>query len=287
MHGVHGLARDLRQHLHLRSREVVPLQQVNAQIAQAQRFLARLDALGDYGDAELGAHARDRVRDEAPYAVLVNVARQSHVDLDDVRLELREQIQPRMAGPEIIDRRAHAVAFVFGEDRHQMVRVARGLILGDFEDDLLLGEAGARGRFERGADAGGRLVDRIGQKVDAEQAAHLQLSGQGDRLDPASLVKSVAIFIRDAAEDLMGAAPAEGTHQGLVRIYRAAFAVDDGLERHGELGCDAGLAAHLAALGSRGTGHDRVPVSSSAGYRPAGAQLEPLSAARPCLGTTL
>jgi hypothetical protein len=61
-------------------------------------------------------------------------------------------------------------------------------------------------------------------------------------------------------EHIEGAAAAKRSNQRFVRIHRATATVDDRLESHGEFRCDAGLAAHLAALAGAGVWHDFSPV---------------------------
>ena len=80
-----------------------------------------LDALGNDGHAERLAHADDRLRDGLVLGIDRQVANEGAVDLDGVDRELLHQRHRRIAGTEIVDRKANAAAL----DRVQHLDRAR------------------------------------------------------------------------------------------------------------------------------------------------------------------
>ena len=92
-------------------------------------------------------------------------------------------------------------------------------------------------RLEGGANAGGRLVHRIGQEVDADVAAHTQLGGQAHSFDAASLVELVTVVVVHLAQDVGRATAIQAPHQRFVGKHLAAAHINDGLKRHAEINC--------------------------------------------------
>ena len=92
-----------------------------------------LDALRNDGHAERLAHADDRLRDGLVFGIDRQVANEGAIDLDGVDRELLHQRHRRIAGSEIVDRKANAAAL----DRIQHLDRARDVAhhhaLGDFE----------------------------------------------------------------------------------------------------------------------------------------------------------
>jgi len=181
------------------------------------------------------AQPDDRPRDLIANDIRVDGACKSHIDLDDIGLKVGQHVESRMPGAEIVDCRDHSVAPVFYEDVLQVTDVARRLIFGDLEHQMMQRESGLLGRLERLGQARCRLVHRIREKIDAEQGAHLELRCQCDGLDPAGLVKCVAVMFGDLAQDVMGGSASDGTHQRLIGIYVSGFDIHDGLKCHGEI----------------------------------------------------
>ena len=141
----------------------------------------------------------------------VDAAHQVHVDLDEVGLEFGEQVQPGIAGAEIVDRGQEALAAVLGDDALDVADVLDLLALGELEHDVVAREAGRLGGGERRAQAGGRLVDGVRQEIDRELdvlAAREQPRCQFDRLDAAGLVEAVAVRVVDPDRICQAPSPA-------------------------------------------------------------------------------
>ncbi len=90
----------------------------------------------------------------------VDAPDQLHVELDDVRLELRQKVQTREPGTEIVDCGREPKLPVGLQDAEQVVRVDP-LGLSELEHDPVDGEARASRRIQREADAGVGIVDRV------------------------------------------------------------------------------------------------------------------------------
>ena len=90
-------------------------------------------------------------------------------------------------------------------------------------------------RLQRRADAHLGLVDRIGQKVDRDRLLQPQLRGPLDGLDPADLVKTVAVLVVHLRKHRRRTFTAGAAHQGFVREHRAVVQIHDGLVRVVEL----------------------------------------------------
>lgn len=89
---------------------------MNARIEQEITLCRGLDAFGDHLDAHLVAQADQMLDDGLAGRVLVDLPDQIHIDLDQVRLEIRQQLQPRIAGPEIVDGGLEAAALVLAKN---------------------------------------------------------------------------------------------------------------------------------------------------------------------------
>ncbi len=81
----------------------VPLEEPNAELAQLVRVVDVLHAFGHERDAEIRAHRRHRAHDRSPRAIAMHAARQPHVDLHQVRLAIRQQMQSAVHRAEIVD----------------------------------------------------------------------------------------------------------------------------------------------------------------------------------------
>src|SRR5690606_16603078 len=108
------------------------------------------------------------------------------------------------ARTEVVDRGDESAVAVVLKNARQVSLVDQVLGLGDLEGDALDGEVEARGGGEGRADAGGRLVDRIGKEVDAESAGDAESRCELDGLGAARLVKSVAVGLSDLVENARG-----------------------------------------------------------------------------------
>ena len=181
------------------------------------------------------AHAENPLHDGLAHRVGIDAPHQRHVQLDDVGLELGQQVEPGIAGAEVVDGGHEFLPLVLVDDLLQVGLVHQLLAFGDLEDDPLGGKAEAPRRRQGGADAGGRPVDRVGQEIDAQPAGHTQPGGQLDGLDPAGLVEGVAVLVVDPGEHAGRPAAVGAAHQRLVGIQAAVTQVDDGLEGHAEI----------------------------------------------------
>ena len=132
----------------------------HAGVVEEVALAGGLDALGD--DLHAGIVADPSMPRTIAWRVLqvVDAADQRHVELDQVRLEIREQREPGVAGAEIVDGGEEAAALVLPKDLGEPGAVFDPLALGHLEDDLLEREVvDARG-LERSADAASGLRPR-------------------------------------------------------------------------------------------------------------------------------
>ena len=110
-----GLWIDLVQGLESRAAEQAALHQRHALVDEEIALIGGLDAFDEHRHAEFAAHGQDAVRDGLAGAAGVDAARQLHVELDDVGLEVAEQIQTCVTGAEIVNRTQEADAIVFAQ----------------------------------------------------------------------------------------------------------------------------------------------------------------------------
>ncbi len=257
--------RERRQRLEGRLGEVVALEQGDARRLQRRELGRRLDAFGQHRDVELAGDEQGRREDRLAGAAGVDAAHEMHVDLDQVGLEIGEQAQSGIAGAEIVEGRDEAHLAVLGDDVLQMRDIGHLLALGELEHDRGQREAALAGGRKGCAQAGGRLVNGVGQEVDRQMRQFPggeQPRRQRDRLHPAGLVEAVFLVGRDLRQDAVGALPVEAPHQGLVAPDPLRRDVEDGLEGHGEL--EVQRAGSLAA-GAGGFGHGQQLVGAYEG----------------------
>ena len=70
---------------------------------QGAAFVGGLDAFADDLDAQFLAHRNGAADDGLAWAALVDAADQVHVQLDDVRLEVGQQVEPGKARTEVVE----------------------------------------------------------------------------------------------------------------------------------------------------------------------------------------
>jgi hypothetical protein len=116
-----------------------------------------------------------------------------------------EEVQSRITGPEIVDRRDEAELLVGLQDALQVRVVDDALAFGDFEHDAIGGKTVLGGGLERRADARLGTIDRVRQEVDAEHPIEPEPRREVDRLDAACLIEAVAVAVVDLAEYVSGA----------------------------------------------------------------------------------
>jgi hypothetical protein len=104
---------------------------------ESGRHSRGFNAFGDYAQIEFVTGRHDPVHDGAAHAVLVDVARQCHVQFDVVRLEFRKQVESGISRTEIVNGGPEADPFVFPENIGQVGVVADALALGNFEHQAI------------------------------------------------------------------------------------------------------------------------------------------------------
>src|SRR5690606_6415416 len=215
--------------------EQVTLEQVNPHALQLAQLAVGFDALGDHLDIQHAAHAENALNDGLAYRIGVDAAHQRHVQFDDVRLELGQQVEPRIAGANVVDGGLEFLPLVLVDDVLQVLLVHQLFAFGDLEDDLLGGEAKPPRSGQGGADAIGGLVHRIRQEVDTQQTGHCQACRQLHGFDATGLVERVAVLIIDPTKNGGGTGAVRATHQCFIGVQAAVSHVDNRLEGHAEV----------------------------------------------------
>ena len=198
---------DFRQGFKLGLGEEIALHEVDAAVAECFVLFHGLDAFADDFGADFVAHGDRGADDSFGARTVVKVADEVGVELDVVDGELGEQVETGETGAEVVKREAEAVFLIFGDDLLEVDGVADALVLGDFEDEVVEGEAGFSGGAKGAADAGGRAIDGSGLEVDREACAlpvDAEFSGELDGADTAALVEGVEVFRRDLIQDGKG-----------------------------------------------------------------------------------
>src|SRR5712671_953181 len=114
-----------------RPREEEALLQVAAQALQRVALLAGLDAFRQHGDAQLLAQRGDGPHQLPLGGLAVEVAHQRDVQLGDLRVELDEAGEPRVAGAQVVNRDGEA---------HPLEAVDAGAHVGDAVETGPLGD---------------------------------------------------------------------------------------------------------------------------------------------------
>jgi hypothetical protein len=109
--------------------EKEPLHEVDPGAGQKIALLGGLDAFGERDDAKAAAKIDDAFDDDLFGGMHVNAANQIDVDLDEVRLKPRQQVQSRVAGAEVVDHSFDAQRPVFAERSDEGLRVLDPLSL--------------------------------------------------------------------------------------------------------------------------------------------------------------
>ena len=228
---------------------MIALHERDPEPAQGIALRRGLDTLGQNGDPE-GAGDRDDARDDrVPSRIRIDAAHELHVDLDEIGPEIRQQVEPREAGAEIVEGRQEALLAIGGHDPLHMLDVLEPLLFGELEHDAPVGEVHAPCGLQRGADAGIRLVDRVRHEIDRQAGiavARQEAPGQLDRLHARRLVELVARRVGDPVEDRAGRLAVGPAHQRLVGPDMSGSDIDDRLERHREVEIEGGTVATRA-----------------------------------------
>src|SRR6478672_9654107 len=165
--------------------EVEALAQHAAVLDEEAALGLGLDALGERLEAEVARELHDG-RDEQGHApVLGDGGHERAVDLERRHAHLREPLERRVAGAEVVDRDAHAALVQVGHHRLEAARPGDRGGLGDLDHEAVGGDAGRPDGGEHALDLGGapherRHVDRR-IEVDADAAPLRDLGAR--RLD--------------------------------------------------------------------------------------------------------
>ena len=154
--------------------------------------------------------------------------------------------KPRMTRAEIVEGGEKSARTVVGKNVREMIDLVDALPLRHLEEDFLGGKPAFLCRLQGAADAQGRLIDRVGQEIDAQISIQSQTARQGDRAHAAGLVEGVAVGIVDLAEHGHRRFALGSAHQRLVAEHFALSHVHDRLKGESEGECYF-LAAAVAA----------------------------------------
>src|SRR5690606_13800925 len=215
--------------------KVIALEQLNPEVLQGGQFPRGFNALGNNLNGQVATDLEDAVGDCPASLVGVDIADQGHVQLDQVGVEFRQQIEAGIAGAKIVDGGEKAPLLIVLNDAAQMADVGHLCPFGDLENDALNGKAEVVGSRQGGANTKLRAIHRIGHEIDTEEGVHPQLAGALDGLDAAGLVKSVAVALVDMGEHLAGRFVVQAPNQGFLGEYLAGGDIDYGLISHGEI----------------------------------------------------
>ena len=155
-----------------RAAERVALHELDAEVAQPARLLARLDALGDDGDVHRARHRDDRAQDVAVALVLGDAVDELAVDLDRLDREALDVVERRVAGAEVVEHQPHAEALEVLQHGGRRGRLLHQDALGQLEPQALRRHAGLA------QDAG----ELVGQRGLGELAAG-EVDGQAGEVD--------------------------------------------------------------------------------------------------------
>ena len=125
--------------------EQIALHEVAAEIDEGVALGGGLDADPDQAHAELGAQHRDALDVLATGGVVVDVAHQVGVDLDDVGAQLDEQPEAATSAAEVVDGELEAELAQGGGVARGLAEADRGVAFGDLQHDTR-GERGQRRR---------------------------------------------------------------------------------------------------------------------------------------------
>src|SRR3990167_540099 len=118
-----GLRCYLGQRFECRLGEPVTLHQKYSTVRQEIPFSGAFDAFGDDCNVQLRTHCDNPSDDRLTNTVAIDIADQCHVEFDQVRLEISQQIEPRVARAEIVDGGLEAEFPVFTQNISQMAIV--------------------------------------------------------------------------------------------------------------------------------------------------------------------
>src|SRR5471032_247096 len=188
-----GVRWNLGQGFECRPGEPVTLHQKYSAVGQEVALAGTFDAFGNDSNAQLLTDCDNPLDDYLTDTILVDIANQRHVEFDQVRLEIGQQVQPRIAGTEIVDGGLEAEFAVFTQNIGQMAIVIYVLAFQRFKNQLVQRKVVRAGRLQRAANTQLGPVNRIGHEIDRKMGLHTQGSGPGNRLGTTPLVKAVTV----------------------------------------------------------------------------------------------
>ncbi len=103
--------------------------------AQRIEFGRRLDALGDDPAAGIAGEGDQRRGERLARRVQVDVARERHIEFDQIRTDLKDVLQAGITCTGVVDREPHAVLPQGLKGTKQRVIIFDMGVLGDFQND--------------------------------------------------------------------------------------------------------------------------------------------------------
>src|SRR5690606_11720791 len=144
-----------------------------------------------------------------------------------------------------------ALPLILVNDALEVLLLHQLLTFGDFENDPVGGEVKTPGRLQCGPNARSRLIHRIGQEVDAQQAGHLQAGRPLHRFHPAGLIERIAVLLVDPPQHAGRAAAVYAAHQCLIGKQALIAQIDDRLEGNAEIKVQRVTLSAMDAGGNR------------------------------------
>lgn len=198
-------------------------------------FVRGLNTLTDHPNPQLRTKSHHVSDDPLANPVLINTPDKANVQLEQVRLEIREEIEARVTRAEVVDSREEAARAVRSKDIEEMSWVSDRFVLGHLEDDIGQGPPYPLSRDQGRTQAVLGVVDRIGEEVDREQSRKARLDGTFQSPHAAGLVECVVVLGTDPRHHILCRGAVHATHERFVRKDRPACHVDNRLERHCDL----------------------------------------------------
>ncbi|MCY1220130.1 hypothetical protein D9M72_321300 [compost metagenome] len=160
---------------------VVALGAGHAQVADYGELVFVFDAFGDHAPAKGAHHAQQRAQDLQPARTGSNATHQRFVDLDELRRQVRQQIEVGMPGAEIIQRVLHAE---LAQHRHRLGkagRIADRGLFGDFDHQARWRNARFQQRRHQPPALGQQVPQCHGAEIEEELAGQVQAAPGGQR----------------------------------------------------------------------------------------------------------
>lgn len=124
--GRHGLQAGeiyFRQGFEAGAGEQVALHQADTHLPQTGHLFAGLDPLRQRDDLQLRKQRQTVAHYGLPGRVLVDAAQQVHIEFDDVGVKIGQQVEARVTGAKVIDRRFEAEGLIVIDDAAKMLAV--------------------------------------------------------------------------------------------------------------------------------------------------------------------